>query len=187
MSIAPLVLLPVLAVLVKILYRRLRSTSCRGLPPGPRPLPIVGNIQDLPPNEMPEYKHWLKHKDLYGGISSVKVMGMTLIIIHDKNAAQNLLVQQASKTSGRPRMVMANEMCGYGSIVLCQGYTANFRRCRKLLHQELGTMASAAQFQEAQEVEVRRQLVRTFREPREWLNHFKTYVDFPDLGAFRSN
>jgi hypothetical protein len=36
------------------------------LPPGPRRLPLVGNIADLPPSGTPEYLHWLKHKDLYG-------------------------------------------------------------------------------------------------------------------------
>jgi hypothetical protein len=36
------------------------------LPPGPKGLPIVGNIRDLPPPGAKEWEHWLKHKDLYG-------------------------------------------------------------------------------------------------------------------------
>jgi hypothetical protein len=43
-------------------------------------------------------------------------------------------------------MVMANKLCGYGDIVLCQGYTGEFRRNRKFLHRELGTKISAAEF-----------------------------------------
>lgn len=36
------------------------------LPPGPKGLPLVGNLLDLPkPGEL-EAHHWLKHKDLYG-------------------------------------------------------------------------------------------------------------------------
>lgn len=155
-------------------YRQSSQKGRRKLPPGPKPFPILGNIYDLPPDGTPEYQHWLKHKDLYGGISSVTVLGMTLVLIHDKKAAHELLEQTASKTSGRPTMIMANKLCGYESIVVCQGYNATFRRCRKFLHQELGTKVSAARFNDAQDIEVNRQLVRALREPGKWLDHFKT-------------
>ncbi|GKT50436.1 multifunctional cytochrome P450 monooxygenase af510 [Colletotrichum spaethianum] len=78
-------------------------------------------------------------------------MVMTLVIVQDKKMAHDLLDQAAVKTSGRPSMVMANALCGYESIVICQGYSPMFRRYRKLLHQELGTKVSAAQFLDAQE------------------------------------
>jgi Cytochrome P450 len=146
----------------------------RPLPPGPKPLPLLGNTRDLPRAGVPEHEHWLAHKDLYGGISSVTVLGTTLVLIHDKKIAHDLLERAASKTSGRPAMTMANTLCGYERIVVCQGYNPTFRRCRKYLHQELGTRASAAHFEDAQEVEVNRQLVRVLREPDKWLDHFKT-------------
>lgn len=34
------------------------------LPPGPRGLPIIGNMLDMPKDY--EWLHWSKHKDLYG-------------------------------------------------------------------------------------------------------------------------
>lgn len=161
------------ALVALLIYRRTTAEK-RRLPPGPKPMPILGNIRDLPPSGCVEYQHWLKHKDLYGPISSITVFGMTMIIIHDRTMARELLDQTSSKTSGRPTMVMVNEMCGYDQIILCQSYTPLFRRYRKMLHQELGTVASAAQFQSRQEVEVGRQLVRTLQEPKKWLAHLKT-------------
>lgn len=71
-------------------------------------------------------------------------------------------------------MVMANQLCGWESIVVCQSYTPTFRRYRKFLHRELGTKASAAQFQNVQEVEVNRQLVRALKHPEQWKSHLKT-------------
>ncbi|KAK1770166.1 cytochrome P450 [Phialemonium atrogriseum] len=173
MAIVSLTLSGIIALVGYLIYQQSNQRGQRKLPPGPRPLPILGNIKDFPPDGTPEYRHWIKHKDLYGGVSSVTVMGMTLVLVHDKRAAHELLEQAASKTSGRPTMVMANKLCGYESIVLCQGYNSTFRRYRKYLHQELGTKVSAAQFRDVQEFEVKRQLVRTLNEPEKWLDHCK--------------
>ena len=158
-----------------VLYRRrVQQQRMRKLPPGPKPLPLVGNIQDFPPKGTLEYQHWMTHKDLYGDISSVTVMGTTLVLIHNREMAHELLEKMASKTSGRPNMIMANKLCGYESTVICQGYTPTFRRYRKYLHHELGTPASAARFHDTQEVEIGRKLVRTLKDPEGWLGHCKT-------------
>lgn len=77
------------------------------LPPGPKGLPCVGNLTDLPPPGVPEYFHWLKHKDIYGPISCVTVLGQTLIIINDKHVAFELMDKRASIYSGRPKMKFA--------------------------------------------------------------------------------
>ncbi|PVH89423.1 OrdA protein [Cadophora sp. DSE1049] len=158
-----------------VIVRYFNGRTNRGkLPPGPRGIPPLGNINDFPPANVPEFQHWLKHKDLYGPISSVTVMGTTLVIVHDKEAVHDLLEINANKTSGRPTNVFANELCGYENIVLCQGYNNTFRECRKLLHRELGTKVSAAQFRDVQEIEINRQLARTLDEPEKWLDHLKT-------------
>ncbi|OAA69925.1 O-methylsterigmatocystin oxidoreductase [Akanthomyces lecanii RCEF 1005] len=162
------------AVFGYLVYKKSTSKNKSRLPPGPKPLPVLGNINDFPPPGKLEYQHWLEHKDVHGAISSVTVMGMTLVIIHDKKAAHELLDQRAARTSGRPTMVMANQLCGYEAIVVCQSYNSTFRRYRKYLHRELGTKASAAQFQDVQEAEVSRQLVRALKHPEQWKSHLKT-------------
>jgi hypothetical protein len=43
-----------------------KSKNAIPLPPGPKGLPIVGNILDLPAKGAEPGLHWLKHKDLYG-------------------------------------------------------------------------------------------------------------------------
>lgn len=80
------------------------------LPPDPKGLPMVGNVPDLPPKGGLEWQHWLKHKDLYGPISSVTVFGQTIILLHDYESAIELLDRRGAKYSSRGRMVFAGEM-----------------------------------------------------------------------------
>lgn len=102
-------LLPVLYLLIKTVFLR-PTTSKLPLPPGPKGLPLIGNVGDLPPKGGLEWQYWLKHKDLYGPISSVTVFGQTIILVHDLEVALELLDKRGAKYSSRPRMVFAGEM-----------------------------------------------------------------------------
>ena len=64
-SITPAVLI-CCAVFWAISQFRRHKKSGPSLPPGPKGLPFLGNINDLPGPGVLEYHHWAKHKDLYG-------------------------------------------------------------------------------------------------------------------------
>lgn len=89
------------------------------LPPGPKPWPLIGNIADLPPKGQVEWKHWIRHKDLYGPISSVTALGQTIILIHDREAASELLEKRALTNSARPVSTFANDLYVQCRAAMC--------------------------------------------------------------------
>jgi hypothetical protein len=94
-----------------IVNRILKANShSHPLPPGPKGLPLLGNVADLPPPDMLECHHWLKHKDEYGPISSITVLGQTFIIINDAQIALELLRDRSAVHSARPHMVFSSDM-----------------------------------------------------------------------------
>lgn len=82
----------------------------KGLPPGPRPLPLLGNIRDMPPKGGRNWNHWASFKELYGPISSLTTMGTTMIVIHDYNLAVELLEKKSSISSDRAQPTFLAEM-----------------------------------------------------------------------------
>lgn len=97
-----------LAYLIKHLAHAGRNG--RPLPPGPKGLPLVGNLNDLPKPGMLECHHWLQHKDVYGPISSITVLGQTFVIISDAQLALELLRDRSASHSARPHMVFSSDM-----------------------------------------------------------------------------
>ena len=74
-----------------------------------------------------EWRHWAKHKDVYGTlspfphvahaynaiigpVSSVCVMGQPIIILNSLKACEDLLEKRSSIYSGRPVLQFAGEM-----------------------------------------------------------------------------
>jgi hypothetical protein len=85
-----------------VFQQRRRKRPAVPLPPGPRPLPLLGNIYDLPTEEIPEYKHWSKHQEKYGPVTSVTVLGQSIVTLNDKQIAVDILDKKSLKTSSRP-------------------------------------------------------------------------------------
>ncbi|RDA89341.1 hypothetical protein CP532_6183 [Ophiocordyceps camponoti-leonardi (nom. inval.)] len=168
-------LLLIITISILLTYRRFSRKTCRllPLPPGPKPLPIVGNVMDLPPQQVPEFEHWLRHKESYGPISSVSAFGMTIIVLHDKQAAVDLLQKRSRACSGRPGTEFTR-LCGYTKWMVLQQDDEYLRRCRKLIHQQLGSRSAVAEFSHIQEEEVARFLFRLLDRPETLVRHLKT-------------
>ncbi|KAI8996287.1 cytochrome P450 [Trametes punicea] len=129
-----LLCLPALA-----LYRRYARRR-RGLrrPPGPRGLPILGNAFDIPASG--EYP-WLRYHELCKEydteILSLSALGTNIVMIDRLRPAVELLDRRSAMYSDRPRMIMLNELAGFGWNYGSMAYGDDWRECRKMTHREL--------------------------------------------------
>lgn len=96
------------------------------LPARPKGLSLVGNVNDLPQPGKPGYLHWLEPKDAYGPISSLTILGKTIVLIHDRNMAIELMDKRSVSYSGRPVMHFGNS-CGWEDAMSAQQNNPSFR------------------------------------------------------------
>ncbi|KAK7420803.1 hypothetical protein QQX98_002607 [Neonectria punicea] len=143
------------------------------LPPGPKGLPLVGNLLDLPKPGVLEAHHWLKHKDLYGPISSITVFGQTLIIINDARIASELLDKRSVTHSNRPKQVFSADMIGWGDSLAFSQNGDRFRTYRKNMSRIIGSKSSAGQYNNLQEEEVGHFLLHLRDDPDHLVDHIK--------------
>ncbi|KAL1860863.1 hypothetical protein Plec18170_001377 [Paecilomyces lecythidis] len=158
---------------LKSLLVQLKNGKQAPLPPGPKPRFLIGNLPDLPRDGELEFIHWLKHKDLYGPISSVTVMGQTIVIINEARIAFDLLEKRSSMHSSRPKQIFAGEMVGWENSLGGSPYSNLFRAHRKNMSRIIGSKNVAAQFNDLQEVEVGHFLLRVLANPDDLVEHIR--------------
>lgn len=118
------------------IWFRKHKASTASLPPGPKPVPFLGNVRDLTAKELwlPAEK-WAKQ---YGEIVYLHVLGQGLVFLNTPEAAFDLLDKRGSIYSDKPSLVMAGDLCGCKNMVAFTAYGEQSKRQRKIMYKAFG-------------------------------------------------
>ncbi|KAF5310685.1 hypothetical protein D9619_008116 [Psilocybe cf. subviscida] len=141
------------------------------LPPGPRGIPILGNVFDIPSrDEWKAYQTW--GAELGSDIISLNMAGTPMIVLNSREVARDLLEKRSAIYSDRPRYVMLNELCGFGWDFNFQPYGTAWKNRRKLFTREMQPPKSL-QHRPRVQAAVRSMLQKLARKPDAFTSHLR--------------
>ncbi|KAI0705578.1 CyP450 monooxygenase [Earliella scabrosa] len=157
-----------LLVLWRIGTSRSRRSSLP-LPPGPTPLPIIGNMLDVPQKDMEA--GFRKLNKQYGDIVHLDVLGQHMIILGTHEAAVDLLEKRSGNYSDRSSSIMAN-LCGLEWVLTLLHYGPWWRRHRRIFHQFFNTNA-IVDYRPSQRREAHLLVLRLIKDPASFVHHIR--------------
>ncbi|KAF7330594.1 Cytochrome P450 [Mycena sanguinolenta] len=134
-----------------------RNRSRLPLPPGPRKLPLVGNIFDMPTESQWEtFLNW--SKQFKSDIIHLNVAGTSIVVLSSIEAVKELFEKRSALYSDRPRLSMLVELMGWDFAIAFMKYGDRWRSHRKIFH-EAFNIGAVEQFQ-PQELAATHELLR---------------------------
>nr|BAL05079.1 cytochrome P450 [Phanerodontia chrysosporium] len=155
------------AILTVVLIRTAiaRRKRWARLPPGPKGLPIVGNVLQMPKSQ--EWLTFSRWAEQYGDIIYLNILGQPLIILNAAEDAVALLDKGGSIYANRPILAMGGELVGWNRTLALTQYGERFREYRRLIARFIGGKAQMARHLPLVERETRRLLQRILNNPED--------------------
>ncbi|XP_076134266.1 cytochrome P450 2J2-like isoform X1 [Alosa pseudoharengus] len=114
-----------------LIYDFIKNKRPNNFPPGPRPLPFIGDLHRLDFNNI--HLQFSKFAEKYGDIFSVQFIGPWLVVLNGHKLAREAYVLQGENFADRPSLPVFVDLVGHKGVVSSNGYAWKQQR-RFALH-----------------------------------------------------
>ncbi|KAG1844662.1 cytochrome P450 [Suillus subalutaceus] len=163
---ADMPLMPLCGPLLLLCWPR-QNKPC--LPPGPAPLPLLGNVLSIDTKEP-----WLTYTEWGAAYGTwADSMARKVVVINSQHVAEALMDKRSRIYSDRPYLATV-EPFGWSVNFAFTRYGDEWRLCRRLFHQTFRP-DSALKFRPMQLNRARELIVNLIDDPRHYHSHFATF------------
>lgn len=157
-----------------VVSRLLRKRPLGPLPPGPRGLPLVGSVLDIPMTyQWLHFSNWSQRwgecsvidsnlptsKTSSGDIISFSMLGQQYVIVNSAQTALDMLEKKSAIYSSRAPIPVAGDMIGWNGAMILQPSGHRMRETRKLLGLVMASTKRVERFHHLVEQETKQFLV----------------------------
>ncbi|KAK0234191.1 cytochrome P450 [Armillaria fumosa] len=104
------------------------------LPPGPKGLPLIGNLWDVPRTVDHPWRTYARWTTTYGDVFYLDIPGNPTVVINSAQAAEDLFQKRSGNYSDRPDFTMM-KLSGWDNNLGFMRYSDRWRTHRRMLHQ----------------------------------------------------
>ncbi|KAF5346713.1 hypothetical protein D9756_010425 [Leucocoprinus leucothites] len=115
------------------LYYRYKAKASLPYPPGPKPLPLIGNLLDIPKVRFRGFEVFAEWSKVYSSdILYLGVLGKNIVVLNSVDVANELCGERSATYSTRPHLTMLSDLMNATRFMAVMPYGDPWRARRKM-------------------------------------------------------